>query len=434
MRARFAFTLGLRLLRGKAGTARYVRGSILGIAVSLVPLIVVMEVSTGMIDGITSRLLEISTYHLRVSLASDTDEETLHRDSFAVAEGKDVVDVIPERQGIGLVFSRGRSAGVTVRFVPPDLFSRDEGLKRLVTMKDGSADLSSRDTLLLGAALAEGIGVKAGDKVILLTPYGEDGKGPPKITVMRVGGTLQTGYQELEKLYAYASLDASWSVLSPRASTTAIGVKVKDPFSDLSASIADIRSRLPDVGRVLTWQELSYGRLKSFQTTKALLLFIMALIVLVAGVNVSSAVIMITFERRFEIGILKSVGASPSSLSFSFLTAGFMTGLLGTIAGIGVGLLAAVNINQIIAALQWAVNLALGVFSSVRRSLAPSAPALEPVTIFNSAYYLTTIPIRIHWLDVFLASFGALVLSGIASYIPASRASRMRPLEVIRKV
>ena len=98
-----------------------------------------------------------------------------------------------------------------------------------------------------------------------------------------------------------------------------------------------------------TWSEIEYVRLASFRTTKALLLFIMALVVAVASVNVSSSVIMIIFERRHDLGILKSVGVGPPSLSLSFLLAGFTTGLMGTALGIAVGLLVAVNINEVIA-------------------------------------------------------------------------------------
>jgi lipoprotein-releasing system permease protein len=344
------------------------------------------------------------------------------------------VEAIPERQGIALLFFKGKSAGVTLRFVPQDLFASDPGLRSLVTVQSGSTGLADPHTILLGAALAETLGVTSGDRLLALTPYGEDGSGPPRITPVVVGGVFQTGYQELEKLYVFAPLAASWFMLSPRASSTMIGVRVKDPFADLSGAMAQIRSKLPDTARIYSWRELEYARLQSFQTTKALLLFIMALIVLVAGVNVSSSVIMIAFERRMEIGILKSVGAGPSSLSFAFILSGFVTGLLGTVVGVALGLLAAVNINQIIQALQWVVNGVLAAYAAVKATLSSGAGSVEPVTIFNSAYYLSSIPIRIHWAEIFWAAAGTLALSGLASYFPAARAARARPLEVIRKV
>jgi lipoprotein-releasing system permease protein len=157
-------------------------------------------------------------------------------------------------------------------------------------------------------------------------------------------------------------------------------------------------------------------------------------VVMVAAVNVSSSVLMIVFERRLDIGILKAVGASPSSLALAFLIAGAATGLLGTALGIALGLLVAVNVNQLISAIQAALNAGVWFASLVRNSFVPSAGALETVTLFNSAYYLQKIPIRIDAIEVVLAAAGTLLLSALASYIPAARAARVRPLEVLKKV
>ena len=129
MRARLALFLSSRMLRGRDGTARYLRGSVIGIALSLVPLIVVMEVSTGMIEGITARLLEVGTYHVQVSLPSGPGgghgaTGGIH---FRV---HGVVAAVPERQGTGLLVTPRSAAGVTIRCVPSDIFAVDAGFRR----------------------------------------------------------------------------------------------------------------------------------------------------------------------------------------------------------------------------------------------------------------------------------------------------------------
>jgi lipoprotein-releasing system permease protein len=434
MKAAFPLALGLRMLRGKAGTARYLKGAVLGVALGLVPLLVVMEVSTGMIDGITGRLIEIRSYHLQLILPASSSRAHLEDAAREIRRISDVTDAIPERQGIGLLFKAGKSAGVTLRLVPEDFFRRDSGLRKYAALLEGSGDLTAPGSILIGAALARKLGLKAGQPVTLLTPYSGSGKGLPSISTMTVAGVFDTGYQELEKLFVYASIESSWKTVSALSASAMIGVKVKDPFADLSGIQKDIRERFSLGSRVYTWRETESSRLSSFAIMKALLVFIMALIVLVAGVNVSSSVIMIAFERRFEIGILKSIGATPGSIASSFMLAGFVTGVLGTAGGILVGLLAAVNINEIMGFLQAALNAVLGAFSTVRSAVIPSAPALEPVTIFNSEYYLVTIPIRLRWLEVVIAAAGTIALSGIAAYLPARRAASAAPLEIIRKV
>jgi lipoprotein-releasing system permease protein len=434
MTARFVLFFAMRMLRGRGGTARYLRGSVLGIAVSLVPLILVMEVSTGMIEGITARLLEVGTYHLQCRLPPNTTASELDELGMAVARIPGVVAAVAERQGTGMLVSAGGAAGVSIRCVPPDVFSRDAGFRSFVTIVSGTADLSGTDTILVSSALAGSLRVGAGDAVNVLTTWGKDMGGPPRLTPLKVAGVYETGYQELDRTLAYTSLAVASRILSPRASRVMIGVKVRDPFGDLAPLARRISSALGGDARVATWDEIEQARLSSFRTTKALLLFIMALVVLVATVNVSSSVLMIVFERRLDLGILKSVGAGPRSLSLSFLLAGFITGLLGTALGIASGLLLSVNINEILTGLEWTVNRALAVVSLVRSSFAPSMPAFDAVTLFNSAYYLKSIPVRISAGEVIAAAAGTLLLSALASYFPASRAARTRPLEILRKV
>ena len=398
------------------------------------PLIVVMEVSTGMIDGITARLLEVGTYHLQVPMLPDSTAAALTETARRVAAVPGVTVAVPERQGNGLLVSAHGAAGVTVRFVPSDLPATDPGFRSYVTLDEGKADLSDPHGILVSKALAQTLGVGAGQDLSLLTTWGQSMSGPPRLTTVHVAGVYETGYQELDKTLAYASLALADAVLSPRAASAFIGVKVADPFGDLSAVSRAVSAAAGHGARAVGWREIEYSRLASFRTTKALLLFIMGLIVLVASVNVSSSVLMIVFERRHDLGILKSVGAGPRSLALSFLLTGFVTGLVGTAAGVGLGLLVAVNVNEVISGLEWLVNVTLEAASLVRASFVPSAPPLGSFTLFNSAYYLKVIPIRLDVLEVIAAAAGSLLLAAFASYVPASRASRVRPLEILRKV
>jgi lipoprotein-releasing system permease protein len=434
MKHGFVAFFSLRTLRGKAGTARYLRGSVIGIALSLVPLLLVMEVSTGMIEGITARLLEVGTSHLQVTLPPGASPAGMEKLARTIVEDPDVIAAVPERQGTGLLVSRKSAAGVTIRCVAEDAFIRDTGLRSFAARRAGELSLARADSLLVSAALARTLGIGVGEELSVLTSFAEGMSGPPRVTSVTVTGIFETGYQELDKIMVYAPLSSAPRMLSPRGSRALIGVKVREPFADLEPIIRRLRAVIPADSRLATWRELEYSRLASFQTTRALLLFIMGLVVMVAAVNVSSSVLMIVFERRLDIGILKAVGASPSSLALAFLIAGAATGLLGTALGIALGLLVAVNVNQLISAIQAALNAGVWFASLVRNSFVPSAGALETVTLFNSAYYLQKIPIRIDAIEVVLAAAGTLLLSALASYIPAARAARVRPLEVLKKV
>jgi lipoprotein-releasing system permease protein len=435
MNGRLVLFIGARMLRGKAGTARYLRGAVLGIAVSLVPLIVVMEVSTGMIEGITARLLEVGTHHIQVAVAADTPTTALDALAADIRGVEGVTAAFPERQGTAMIVSARGATGVGIRFVPSDMLSRDKGLSALLTLDPVDADLSRTDSILVSTAMASTLEIAAGDTVSILTTYGENLSGLPRLTPCRVAGTFSSGYQELDATLAYAPLALADRILSPRASRSLIGVKVRDPFADLGPLARRVATAAGGgASRVATWRDIEYARLSSFATTKALLLFIMALVVIVASVNVSSSVMMILFERRLDLGILKSVGAGPRALSLSFLMAGLVTGLLGTVLGIATGLLVAVNINEVISGIQWLVNAVLRLADLMRSPFASDAAPLGTFTLFNSAYYLTTIPIKINALEVAATAAVTILLSAITSYLPAARATRTRPLEILRKV
>jgi len=434
MNARLAFFLSSRMLRGRDGTARYLRGSALGIALSLVPLIVVMEVSTGMIEGITVRLLEVGTYHIQVSLPPSLQLSDMQSRARRISAVPDVVAAVIERQGTGLLVSRTAASAVSIRCVPSDIFVEDPGFSSNITIRGGSSNLSQPDLILVSAALAASLGLNVGDRVNLLTTFGENLSGATRLTALTVGGVYETGYQELDKTLVYGSLELASKVLSPRGSRALIGVKVKDPFADLGSVTKAVSRAAGSNARVATWREIEYPRMESFRTTKALLLFIMALIVVVASVNVSSSVLMVVFERRNEIGILKSVGVEERSLSLSFLLTGLATGLLGTACGIAAGLLISVNINEVIAGLEWSVNRVLEVISLLRSAFQPSSHAFGAFTVFNSAYYLKSIPIRIDVGQVLTAAAATLLLCAFASWLPAWQASRTKPLSILRKV
>ena len=161
-----------------------------------------------------------------------------------------------------------------------------------------------------------------------------------------------------------------------------------------------------------------------------MLTFIMLLIVLVASVNISSALVMLVMERRKEIAILKSVGATNSGISISFLIAGVACGLMGTLIGLPVGIMFAINSNLLIVSLEKLVNLGVKVLYVLGGN---SAESFEAVQLLNPAYYLTEIPVSIPLGELFLISSSVILLSLVVSVIPAIKAGKERPLETFRK-
>jgi len=428
--------LGLRNLKlRKKRRGQKLAGTVAAIGLSLIPLVVVLEVANGMIEGITRRFIEIGTYHMQISLYGELDldeEQSVVRDLAAV---QGVSLAFAERQGVGLIRSARSGSGVQIRAVPPGLYQEDEGFRQYFQIARGAFDLSDEQSLLMGRAMASELGVDVGDPVRLLSSKTMGQKRPVfRISRFTVAGIFSTGYQDLDKSWVYIALGAARQIL-PDARRL-IAVKVEDPFGDLRPVIAGLDDALSGgdrLYRINTWFAMEANQYGSFRTTKSLLILIMVLIVVVASVNVSSAMMMIVLEKTQEIGILKAMGASPATISLSFIVTGFATGVLGACTGIAAGLLLAVNINQVIRGIDFLLNEGIGV---IRWLLRPFGLVKQGsrLNIMDPAFYLETIPIRIRWPEIAGVAFLSISLATLASLLPARRAGRIRPMDVLRRV
>jgi lipoprotein-releasing system permease protein len=147
----------------------------------------------------------------------------------------------------------------------------------------------------------------------------------------------------------------------------------------------------------------------------------MALIVIVAAVNVSSATSMLVLERNRDIAVLKVSGASVSGVTAVFLWGSFLTGLTGSVIGITSGLLIGSNINILIRSLEKALSFFSGLFNG------------SEVKILDPGFYLETIPIIVDWGAVLLIGLFTILCSVLASWIPAHKAGKLKPMELLRK-
>ena len=403
-------------------------GAILGMGLSLVPLLVVVVVTNGMIEGITERLLEIGTYHLQlIPAATGPDADALAE---LVAAMPSVRIAFAERQGIGLLYSPHGRTGIQVRAIPPEIPLTDEGLRRYLTVREGAFDLDGERGIVVGEAVARDLALSVGAEVKLLTARYTRGRFLPRISRFVVAGVYASGYQDIDRSWVYIALAEGRRILPADSAREVVAVKVADPFRGLDQVVAEIRRGLADRGgnpRITTWFELEENQYRSFQTTRAVLVFIMVLIVLVAAVNVSSSLVMMVLESQRDIGILKAMGAGPWDVSRVYLTTGFLTGVAGCTLGIPLGLAVAVSVNEVIRALELTANAALSAVAVLLRR--PAAP----VSLLNPAFYLESIPVRLSIFEAAAAAALAIFLSVVAAWLPARRAGRIQPAEVLRR-
>lgn len=445
-----AWRLALRYLGLNAGTAvsnarKSLIGAIWGIGISIVPLVIVLVVSDGMIKGITSRMIELGSGHLQV-----LDLRPTPRSAQTVEERKQSVQAVfdsirmnasfvitgsrRQQEGTGLLIGKTGRSGGTVRAIEAGYFTENLPAKNLLTVADGSLELSDSRSILLGKKIAENTGLKVGDSCSLLTllPQYSGNKTRPKMTRFKVAGILSSGYQELDALWIFIPLEAADAVLSPQSSLSSLTVSIADPFNDalLTDAKETIQILLPAGFSVYTWQELNRSQFYSFQTSKNLLLFIMFLILLAASVNVSSAMVMLIMERRREIAILKATGAHPFFITLSFLLAGLFTGAAGLCIGLLGGILAALHINELFVAFEHVINAVQSAFYY----MLGSSGNRETIRLLAPEYYLEYIPISLNITELYIIAAGTLILSVVVCILPAVYAGKEKPLESMRKL
>lgn len=448
MRLRPALFVAARNLAGRKTVgdgpeARHrLTGAIFGVALSIVPLTVVLFVADGMIEGITSRYLETSTYHLQAAPYYSLSRAELEEKADKMAEVAGVAAVFPEMQGPGVILAaragedgvQAQPMGATVRAVDPGLL-KDPGFLKYIELRSGELDFKRGNDVILGSALASRLQVGAGELVSLVTVReGEGSSFMPRLVTLRVRGIVSTGYQELDALWALVSLSTGERILEPGTRRVFIGIKTEKAFGgmdvlrdDLAALLArEDASGIP--WSIRDWREIESNLWRSFSTTKALLVLIMALAVAVAAVNVGASLIMLVLERKKDIAILKSAGARDEEVSAIFVLSGAFVGVTGTVLGLAIGSLISIFVNQLISAMEGLVNALAFLASWVKGN-----PSPERLRLLDPSFYLESIPVSVSIADLAYIAAGSILLCVLASLYPARRASKLPPMEIFRK-
>ena len=419
MKTGSAFFIAFRYLLGRAREGgRYLRGAAAGIALSLIPIVVTLIVTDGMIRGITDRYLELGSGHIQIYnfINANNPESALPY----IKNLPGIRGIWPERTGLGVILGSAGSRGATIRAVDKSFWEDPGSQKYLVTLSGESKPETDRD-VLLGEELANSIGASAGSTVRIMTIRSSSGgRFIPRVTAFTVKGIVSSGYRELDSLWCIMTVEAGKQIL-PDSGSAYLMIKIDDPYNAVDDMVTNLYSLLGSSYGIYTWMNINHAQYSSYESTRQLLIFIMALIVLVAAVNVSSATSMLVIERQRDIAVLKTAGAKPSFTSGIFLWGAFLTGLVGSVFGIAAGLALGCSVNTLIRGLETILSFITGIFHA------------GPVTIMDSGYYLDTIPVIVNVKAVVLIAVFTVLSSVLASWIPARRAGKLKPLDILRK-
>lgn len=449
MRFQASFKYAISLIFPKSdrrsSAKKSMTGAMICIGLSLIPIIVVLTVTSSMISGMTERIIGLSSGHVEAFIASKAEEVSSLQNFYAMAEEictfDGVREAFPEVSLNALAGGKKERLGVEIRAVQPDIFTKNKSFQSFFQVTEGNLNDfenppegntgASLRRAVIGSYLAEKLELHPGDTFRLITTKKTGKTVTPKLTSFTVSAVVTSGYQELDALWVFIPLETAYAVIPLNTSSFRMIINTDDAFSPLLQKVRrSLQMNFRGTANFFTWNEVNESEFENFSSTRVMLVFVMLLIVLVASVNISSALIMLAMERKKEIAILKSMGAKNSFISFAFLIAGTASSLGGIIIGLPLGLLVSYKINSLINITEKIVN---GVSKGMNLLKGIPASKISEIKLLDPAFYLTEVPVEIPWNSILGILFCTILLSAVVSLVPAIRAGREKPNEILTK-
>ena len=393
--------------------------SIGGVALGVMALIVVIAVMSGFGKDLRDKILGTNS-HIVVTNITRSGMDDFESVLKKVMQSDGVKAAAPFILNQVMLTFGSKSSGVVVRGVDPEREAMVSDLEKnliqgeigmLKRRKKNKAD-PGHDNIILGKELSQKLGVQVGDAISMvspasrLTPMGLI----PKIKLFKVVGLFESGMFEYDSSLAFISVQAAQRFFSMKGKVSGIEIRVED--IDSADQIAEIlQENLGFPYYVRDWMRMNKNLFSALRLEKIVMFIILILIILVAAFNIVSTLFMVVMEKTKEIAILKSMGASRTSIMKIFSFQGLIIGLLGTLIGCIGGFTIVPNLNEIVGFIE----------------------SIFGITAFPSdVYYLDKLPSEIQYLDSFLIIIFSILICFLASLYPAWRASQMDPVDGLR--
>ena len=396
--------------------------AVLVICFGVMSLVTVVSVMNGFQMSFVNAIMELSSFHIRVSnLESQAEADFLD----SCADSKEIRCVSPfyESQAL-LVGNKSKESAGIIRGVDARTCEFDEGFAREIKIVSGSFDLSSADSIVLGSYLAQSLGVTTGNTVNLLAlSGGKDVELLSQNRQFKVTGIFECGYYDINQGYAFVSLEAARMYFGEDAPVF-YGIKIRRPQNDGFVSAA-IKSRFPDAA-VQSWREYNRTFFGALRVEKNILMLLVFLIFVVVAVNIYNGMRRLVFERSQEIAALSALGGTSFQIKAIFVVRGFLTGAAGTVIGVVLGIFISLNIRSVFLAVSHCLYWLELFFTSV---FSPENVAFITENQMYAIY--ASIPARIIPSEVLLISLFGVLSPLLASALASRSVLKLKIAEVL---
>ncbi len=416
MQIPYELILGWRYTRAGRSTRRngfisFISGvSMMGIALGVAALIIVLSVMNGFQKEVRDRMLGVVS-HIEV-LSSDGGALVNEASVLKTVSGHPSVVAAAPFIATQALLARGEDMkGVIVRGINPAL---EPGVTDLSPGMNNAAlsHLKSGEFgVVLGIDLARMLGLRVGDPVTLVAPSGQVTPAGvvPRLKQMTLVGTFSSGHYEYDSALALLHVDDAARIFRLEG-PSGVRLKLRD-LHEARQVAQELAMQLPSEVLVRDWTQQNRTWFAAVQVEKRMMFIILTLIVAVAAFNLVSTLVMTVTDKRADIAILRTLGASPASIMGVFVVQGAMVGVIGTLSGLALGLLVAFNIDVIVPALE----------SLFHASFLP-----------KDIYLISHMPSDPQSADIVPIALIALVLAFVATLYPSWRASQVNPAEALR--
>jgi lipoprotein-releasing system permease protein len=382
--------------------------SFLGIMLGVGTLIIVMSVMNGFRIELLDKIIGLNGH---LSIYTSQKSDVLNNFEKKVTENPQVRTIRKVVDGQALIISNNLSTGILLKGINEKEFTKFKQLKKNFTLSENLR--FSENHIVLGEKLFNRINLNIGDKIKLIipkssnTPFGNI----PKTKTLYIGGYFNTGMFTYDNNLAFLDFDMAKKLFLSNKNKIYFEVELND-IDKVDVFKKEIFESKSINIQIYDWRFSNETFFNAIKTERNVMFLILTLIILVAAFNIISSLIMLVKNKQIDIAILRTMGASNKTIAKIFFLNGAIIGILGTFFGSLFGIIFANNINKLKEWLEGFTNTEL--FSA-------------------EIYFLSHLPAKVEFVEVFYVIITSLIICFLASFYPAWRASKMNPIDLIRK-
>ena len=380
--------------------------SLVGIMLGVATLIIVLAVMNGFRSELLDKILGINGHITVQSYSSDITRYNEIKDNISHIDN--VYSVVPTIYSQVMVSNGEQTAGAIVKAIDYNDIQNTPKMDKSLALDS----YNEIDGLLIGSGMARSLLIGMGDSLTLISPKGSQTPfgTTPRIKSYPITGIFNIGMSEYDSSFVYMPLQEAQKYFNKKDKVNTIEVFLDNP-EEIELALIKIREIADGVGYVSSWKDQNKTFFTALEVERDLMFIIVSLIVLVAGLNIISSLIMLVKDKNSDIAILRTIGASKSSIIRIFFIAGSSIGVAGTVLGVIIGIIFCQNIDTI------------RLFISKITGTELFSPEM---------YYLAKLPAQIDSYELLSVVVMALSFSILASIYPSWKASKIDPVEVLR--